>query len=343
MSKIEAFITRWRASGAAERANFQQFAIELCDLIGVAQPNPTRSEDAWNEYVFERAVPLPHGTMGRIDLYKRGCFVLEAKQGSEKGGGRRGTAVRGTASWDTAMEKAKQQAQFYARGLPAGEVRQGRPPFLVVVDVGNTIALYAEFTRTGGHYVPFPDPNSYRVRLEDLEKAEIRERLRLVWDNLLELDPARRSAKVTREIADHLALLAKSLEAEYAPERVANFLMRALFTMFAEDVGLLPPRCFLQLLLDLRHDLGNFKLMVEHLWQKMNTGGFSVMLRTQIRHFNGGLFAEPDALPLNAEQLELLIEAAKADWRDVEPAIFGTLLERQGCSVLKRLEKKQNK
>ena len=38
---IETFITRWSASKGAERANFQHFAVELCDLIGVAQPHPS--------------------------------------------------------------------------------------------------------------------------------------------------------------------------------------------------------------------------------------------------------------------------------------------------------------
>ena len=33
-------------------------------------------------------------------------------------------------------------------------------------------------------------------------------------------------------------------------------------------------------------------------------------------------------LPLTPSQIDLLIEAAKANWREVEPAIFGTLLER---------------
>src|SRR5690606_23213998 len=36
----------------------------------------------------------------------------------------------------------------------------------------------------------------------------------------------------------------------------------------------------------------------------------------------------PDTLPLDGDQIDLLVEAAKADWRHVEPAIFGTLLER---------------
>lgn len=32
------FISRWSSSGAAERANYQLFLSELCDLIGVARP-----------------------------------------------------------------------------------------------------------------------------------------------------------------------------------------------------------------------------------------------------------------------------------------------------------------
>ncbi|MFT5196506.1 MAG: hypothetical protein ACI85U_003542, partial [Candidatus Promineifilaceae bacterium] len=72
----------------------------------------------------------------------------------------------------------------------------------------------------------------------------------------------------------------------------------------------------------------NFKPMIEILWQTMNTGGFSAILEQQIPHFNGGLFENVSAIPLDKEQIELLAEAAAADWRDVEPAIFGTLLER---------------
>ena len=82
------FIARWQASGAAERANYQLFLSELCDLLGVPRPDPTRSDDRDNAYVFERSVTFQHGngltSTGRIDLYKRGCFVLEAKQGSDR-------------------------------------------------------------------------------------------------------------------------------------------------------------------------------------------------------------------------------------------------------------------
>jgi hypothetical protein len=55
---------------------------------------------------------------------------------------------------------------------------------------------------------------------------------------------------------------------------------------------------------------------------------FSPVLRQKLLRFNGGLFEETDALDLTEEQLAILTWAAAADWRDVEPAIFGTLLER---------------
>ena len=344
---VDSFIQRWAASGAAERANYQLFLSELCTLLDVPPPDPTRPDDADNAYVFERNVHFLENdgstTIGRIDLYKRGAFVLEAKQGSDaataddeaaaalqaektKKPKRRGTAVRGTKSWDDAMVRARGQADRYARALPVSE---GWPPFLVVVDVGHSIELYSEFSRSGKTYVPFPDPKSFRILLADLRRDEIRARLRQVWLDPLALDPSRRAAKVTRELAERLAELAKLLEkAGHHPEDVARFLMRCLFTMFAEDVELIPRGSFKDLLGGLLDEPENFKPAAEDLWRTMNTGGFSPILRKRLLRFNGGLFAESDALPLTRPMLELLHEAAGADWTDVEPAIFGTLLER---------------
>jgi len=338
------FVERWVQSGAAERSNYQLFLTELCDVLEVPHADPARAENEQNAYVFERSVPLMKTTgeftTGFIDLYKRGCFVLEAKQGVEReiaaqcglpllpaeSPRRRGTGVRGTQGWDGIMLRAKNQADRYARNLPAAE---GRPPFILVVDVGNVIEVFSEFTCTGGIYVPYPDPLRFRIRLEELADESIRERLRYVWMDPMALDPSHQSARVTREIAAHLAALARSLEdAGHNPNDVAAFLMRAIFTMFAEDIDLLPERRFTELLETLRGQPTAFAPMVQELWQAMKAGSFSTSLRADIRHFNGHLFQEATALPLTPPQIDLLIEAARADWRDVEPAIFGTLLER---------------
>lgn len=340
---IANFIERWKASGASERANYQLFISELCELLGVEKPRPASDKVHEAAYTFERPVEFNDGdgkkSTNFIDLYKQHCFVLEAKQGSDKStvteaevlGAEKvktksGTAVRDTRTWDREMKKAKEQALRYARSLPATE---GWPPFLVVVDVGYCIDLYADFARQGKNYIQFPDPVNYRILLTDLDKTEIQDRLRNLFLTPLELDPSRRAAKVTRELAERLAKLASLLEQSgHTPEKVAGFLMRCLFTMFAEDVKLLPEKSFTNLLQDYKSNLHLLPQALHSLWLNMDKGGFEPSLRTVIPQFNGFLFKDQEALTLTEAQLDLLIRAAEANWADVEPAIFGTLLER---------------
>ncbi len=311
------FIAKWHGVIASELSTSQSFLIDLCTLLGVEAPHATAAQD----YMFERPITFAHGdgsqSAGRIDLYRRGAFVLESKKLK--------TATH-TKGFDDALLRARSQAEGYARALPAGE---GRPPFLVVVDVGNRIELYSEFSRSGATYTPFPDPRSHRIALADLARPELLDRLRRVWVDPLSLDPSRESAKVTREIAARLAELAKSLErAGHSPEAVAQFLMRCLFTMFAEDVRLLPAESFRNLLTTHLERPDVAMRMLANLWRDMDSGGFSAAIAGDVLRFNGKLFKQPDTLPLDQEQLALLIEAARADWKHVEPAIFGTLLER---------------
>jgi hypothetical protein len=319
------FLARWQHADGSELANYQLFVTDLCRLLGVPTPDPAREDTRDNAYVFERRVTFRHGdgseSAGRIDCFKRGHFVLEAKKI------KLGATTKG---FDDALQRARGQAEGYARALPAEE---GRPPFLVVVDVGHVIELYADFTRSGATYTPFPDPRSHRIRLADLTDETIRQRLKTLWTEPLALDPARASAKVTREIADHLAKIAKTLEsAGHHPELVAGFLTRCLFSMFAEDVGLLPKEngkgAFTVLLESLQNNPQQFVPLLGALWQEMDTGGFSVVLRQTLPRFNGKLFKRPEVIPLSRDQIGLLLEAASADWTQVEPAIFGTLLER---------------
>ena len=314
---IDSFISRWQGVTASELSTSQSFLIDLCRTLGVEVPHPTPEQD----YMFERPITFAHGdgstSAGRIDLYRRGAFVLESKKV------RLGVHTKG---FDDALMRARSQAEAYSRALPAAE---GRPPFVVVVDVGQRIELYSEFSRSGGTYIPFPDPRSHRITLDDLRHPEIRERLIRVWTDPLSLDPSRESARVTREIADRLAKLARSLEkADHAPELVAQFLMRCLFTMFAEDVRLLPENAFRDLLNRHAEQPDVAMRMLAQLWRDMDAGGFSAVLANDVLRFNGKLFKQPDVLPLDRAQLAFLLEAARADWRHVEPAIFGTLLER---------------
>lgn len=325
-------------------ATAQSFAIELTELLGVDRPNVSDKDGDFLGYRFERPVTLTHTGRkknGRIDLYKKGHFVLEAKQFAAAGAPDKSTlemfqdkdkpkqsghGKRGTAKFDDTMLKARNQADNYARAVSKED---GWPPFLMVVDVGHVIELYADFSKSGQGYNQFPDGNRYRIHLDDLRQEETRALLHTIWTDPYSLDPSLQSAKVTREIAAHLAELGKSFESEgHDSQSVARFLMRCLFSMFAEDVDLIPNNSFTDLLRKLRGQPKHAQPALGGLWQTMNTGGFSQALMTDLKRFNGGLFMEADALPLNSLQLGLLIEAAEADWKQVEPAIFGTLLER---------------
>jgi hypothetical protein len=341
---VATFITRWSKAEAAERANYALFLTQLCDILSVPAPDPAGPDAAQNAYVFERAVTFQHRggktSSGRIDLYKRGAFVCECKQYASQNAdtdnlalaiedpsamAKKGKIARGSEAWDRAMIEAHGQADRYARSLPSDE---DPPPFLLVVDVGHVIELYADFTQKGKAYLPFPDARAHRIRLADLAREDVRAKLRTIWLNPLSLDPAKVSAAVTREVAGHLAELAKSFEKKHDPATVAAFLSRCLFCMFAEDIELLPKDSFSQLLDSVKGDPGAAVPLLQQLFAEMNVGKFSNILRKKILHFNGGLFAEATALPLNGTQLGLLTRTAKLEWRHVEPAIFGTLLER---------------
>ncbi len=329
-NRVAAFLERWRGVTGSERANYQLFITGLCELLGLDQPEPASDDTRDNAYVFERRVTFAHGdgsaSTGFIDCYRRGAFVLEAKK--VKAGAH-------TKGFDDALLRARSQAEGYARALPANE---GRPPFLIVVDVGHVIELYAEFTRSGATYTPFPDARSHRIFLDTLHDADVRERLRKLWQDPMALDPARASAKVTREVADKLAALARSLEAAgHSSERVAAFLTRCLFSMFAEDVGLLPKDAdgqgvFVALLRRYQDDPVVLQRMLGSLWADMDRGGFSPALARDVLRFNGKLFkghaTDGYAIPLNRDQTYALLDAALSNWREVEPSIIGTLLER---------------
>lgn len=335
----EAFITEWRDAQASERSNAQKFLIGLTELVGAEVPGAATGDVRRDAYVFERPVRFhdgPKESVGFADLYKRGAVVLETKQGvdAERAASgkrqRKGHGVRGTGAWEATMEAAKNQAARYARNLePAEPV----PPFLAVVDVGHCVDLYADFGGTGRLYAPFPSAEAYRIGLDDLRDGAVRERLRLVFEDPTALDPARRQAAVTQELARRLAELAASLDAD-APddedrtERTAGFLTRCLFCMFAEDAGLLPDRAFSRLLEAYRDRLDVLPQALTGFFRAMDEGGFVMGVDVTVPEFDGVLFRDRWAPALNHDQVDGLLEAAAMDWREVEPAIFGTLVER---------------
>ena len=317
-TRIETFITRWEGSSGNERANYQLFFAEMSDALGVDRPLD-KGRIPNDPYCFDKDVKIFHPsgkiTPGFIDFHKAEHFLIEAKQGGTTG--KKGTAKRGTNTYLREMEKAFVQAVAYTRSLSS------KPPFLLTCDIGDHFELWMGFSGDYGGYGARRD-----IGLVELRKADIFDLFVDIFSNPQQRNPEKIAARVTREVAADLAELAKGMEANVDPQQVAQFLMRCIFTMFAEDVGLLKEHLFTKAL-ETRWILNpkTFKPEVEALWEAMNEGT-SFGFHGKLLRFNGGLFADSGAFALTKAQLAVLLQAAKRDWCNVEPAIFGTLLER---------------
>ncbi len=226
-AKLKALEERWAGARPAERANAQSYLRELAEALNVEVPRP-----AGSGYEFEYAVRVVGRdgtqTTNFIDLYKTGHFALEAKD--EAAG----------PSPDLLLRKAFGQLRSYIGHLP-----DERPPYLLVLDVGKSLLVWDRWLGGYGDY-----PATQRIDFRSLSaNPEAIALLRDIWDDPAARDPRGRAAQVTKEIAGRLAELAASLEGRgHDQEQVARFLIRCVFTMFAEDIDLLPDAPFRQLI-----------------------------------------------------------------------------------------------
>src|SRR5205085_1804320 len=140
-------------------------------------------------------------------------------------------------------------------------------------------------------------------------------------------EPGETTEAITRDVADRFCELADGMRLRKVPaEQAAHFLMKLMFCMFAEDIDLLPRQLFTKLLTSSEDDPARLTRRLGQLFQAMATGGdFGA---DAILHFNGGLFADADVVPLLRQEAAQLLRANQRDWSNVEPSIFGTLFER---------------
>ncbi len=285
------FVRKWRTSNLREDQASQTHFNDLCAMLG--EPSPAEADPAGTWYCFEAGAKKTGGGDGWADVWKKGCFAWEYK-GKHKD-----------------LNLAFAQLQRYAIALQ-------NPPLLVVSDM-DTIRVHTNFTNTVEEI--------HCITLDDLLKEESRRLLKAAFVDPEALKPGTTREQLTEEAAAEFANLAQSLHARgYEPRRVAHFINKVLFCLFAEDIGILPQRLFTRLLEASARRPERFHEMAQRLFAAMKDGGdFDLEV---IEWFNGGLFADDEAFPLDREHVELLRRIARLDWSAVEPAIFGTLFER---------------
>lgn len=294
----EAFVEKWKRSRLKEEAAAQSHFNDLCDLLDVPRPTTADPDGTW--YTFEKQVQKVAGGKGFADVWRRDAFAWEYK-----GRGKN-------------LKDAYVQLLAYREDL-------GNPPLLIVSDT-ERIEIHTNFTGTQKNIEVF--------RLDDLLDGKKRARLRDAWILPAVFDPSAVRADVTQAVVDDLLVVADALKAQmdpggqplHAPDAVAHFLVRVVFTFFAQSAGLLPRSSFTQLLDAALDHPDDFQPMATQLFDMMALGGVSIVGR--VPHFNGSVFDRGPVPVLTLGAVQVLRNAARRDWTALEPSMFGTLFER---------------
>ena len=299
-TSIDAFIRKWQAVELKERSAAQEHFLDLCHVLG--EPTPAEADPSGDFYCFERGATKTSGGEGWADVWKRGHFGWEYK-GKRKN-----------------LDAAFGQLQQYALALE-------NPPLLVVCDLDRFV-VRTNWTNTVSE--------RHEFTLGQLREPRNQQILKWAMSDPDRLRPGITRQDLTEGAAAEFAALAQSLRGRrHDPERVAHFINRLVFCMFAEDADLLPNKMFARMLDAARGAPAEFERLAGTLFAAMRSGGLVGFER--IEWFNGGLFDDDDALPLNADDIELCIRAASLDWSEIDPTIFGTLFVR-GLDPDKRSE-----
>ena len=285
------FIAKWRQHELKERSAAQEHFIDLCRVVG--HPTPAQEDPEGRWFTFERGAAKATGGEGWADVWKKSFFGWEYK------------------GLNRDLGAAYRQLLLYFGALE-------NPPLLVTCDT-DRIVVHTHFPNT--------PTTTHELTLEGLADAEQFSVLRAVFHSPDTLRPDRTVQAITEEAAAKITEIAQALRArEIPPQKVARFLDRIVFCLFAEDVGLLPERLFTKVVENTQPHPEQFRDVIGKLFTAMARGGHFGAER--ISYFNGDLFDDSEVLDVTADEMRLLREVTGLDWSSIDASIFGTLFER---------------
>lgn len=290
-ANLHAFAKRWATYSGTERAEAQTYLNELFEAYG------QNRLDAGAQ--FED--PQPGG--GIVDLIYPGQVIVEMKAPAEA----------------PKLETHRKQALDYwhhsdnpATGSPA-------PPFVV-------LCAFQRFeVWDPGHYPSAPRDS---FNLDELP-ARYEALLCLAAQDPLFLAGRRH---LTTSAAKVVATLHKSLtdRAAAEPGTLRLFALQIVWCLFAESLGLLEGQPVERIITGLRNDHSRSSAAeLGYLFEVLNSQDQSKRqgLFAGAPYANGGLFAVPTRVHLLPTELEILGQVAGFDWKEVDPTIFGALME----------------
>ena len=134
---------------------------------------------------------------------------------------------------------------------------------------------------------------------------------------------------ISKDAAKTFGELFQYLIHDKKEDRVAaqRFLLQCVLSLFSEDFGLLPNFFFAELIRDCQRGASTYDLFGGLFRQMADSKPAKGGRFKDVRYFNGGLFDKVEPLELDAHALGLLAKSAEFNWKNVNPAIFGSLFE----------------
>lgn len=293
-----------RLSWGEIRTRARQFAIDWAD----AAYEKGESQSFYNDFfgvfgvlrrqvaTYERRVRLLNDRHGYIDLFWPGTLLVEQKSAGRN------------------LQQAQAQALGYFDALPADQ----QPRYVLACDFQNFTLLDLE-TNSELNFTL----SELHEHVEDFSFILGRQR------------SFRAQEGVSIEAAEMMGELHDALEESgYAGHDLERLLVRLLFCLFADDTGIFEPKdIFLNLLEEgTREDGSDLGRVLSELFDILDTPEddrqqvSSEML--QFPYVNGGLFrGHVRTARFDAEMRNKLIEAARFNWTNVSPSIFGSLFQ----------------
>lgn len=288
-----AFTRDWKDAPGDERQEAQTFVRELLKVYGITSYKAA--------YYEKRVKRVSTGGQGYIDALIPGLALIEMKSAGKD------------------LVAAEQQALDYIENLETAEepryvitsdFRRFRILDLLAEDDDVTEFTLDEFRDQADKLAFFAGYGQRQFGSKEQEKASIK------------------AAKL-------MASLYEALEGSGFDDHEASvFLVRTLFALYADDAGMWERDLFLEFLETRTNEDGSdLGPQLSALYQALSREPSRRMkhLDEIIQRFpyvNGSIFEETIAIPaFDREMRERLLDAAKFNWSEISPAIFGSLFQ----------------
>ena len=279
---------REQADARYEKSETQTFYNEFFDIFDIKRRSVAR---------YEKHVEKLDNSDGYIDLFWPKVLLVEQK------------------TTDRSLTRAREQAFEYFDALPVHE----RPRYLLLCDFQTwELVDLDRDEEVRFHLAQLPEFIEHFGFMMGVHKRTFRDQ-----------DPVNiQASELIGAVHDGLK------ESGYFGDDLDRFLVRLVFCLFADDTGIFEPESFLSLLEDrTTADGADTGMWLDHLFTALNTpeDQRSRNLDDDFRAFpyvDGDLFSDRiRTADFDLGLREALIAAARFDWSQISPAIFGALFQ----------------